>query len=63
MPNTRAVLAIVAAGVVAAGVSAGAAWADGPGGVIENVDDASSDAIAESPRTRDDLDGFALHAA
>ena len=42
MVKTRLVCAIAAAGVVAAGVSAGAAWADGPGGVVENVDDASA---------------------
>lgn len=41
MPNTRLVSAIVAAGVVAAGMSTGTAWAGGPGGVIENVEDMS----------------------
>lgn len=38
MVSTRLVSAILAAGVVAAGISTGTAWADGPGGVVENVD-------------------------
>ncbi len=38
MANKRLVSVIVAAGVVAAGVSIGAAWADGPGGVVQDTD-------------------------
>ncbi len=38
MPNIRLVSAIAAAGVIAAGISTGTAWAGGPGGVIENVE-------------------------
>ena len=38
MANKRLVSAILAAGVVAAGVSIGAAWADGPGGVVQDTD-------------------------
>ena len=41
MPNIRLVLAIVAAGVIAAGISTGTAWAGGPGGVIEDPNDMS----------------------
>lgn len=37
MPKTRLVSTIAAAGVIAAGISTGTAWAGGPGGVIENV--------------------------
>ncbi len=39
MPNTALVSAIVAAGVVAAGISTGTAWAGGPGGVINDPED------------------------
>ncbi len=39
MANKRLVSAIVAAGVVAAGASAGFAWAGGPGGTIDNSAD------------------------
>lgn len=35
MASIRLVSAIAAAGVIAAGVTATAAWADGPGGVVE----------------------------
>lgn len=55
MANKRWVSAILAAGVVAAGISVGAAWADGPGGVVENTD------IAEAVGTgvfQDELVGF-----
>lgn len=38
MANTRLVSAIVAAGFVAAGISTGIAWADGPSGVVEDTD-------------------------
>lgn len=38
MRITRSVFAIAVGGVIAAGTSTVAAWADGPGGVIENVD-------------------------
>ncbi|MCH9666468.1 MAG: hypothetical protein K0U76_10105 [Actinomycetia bacterium] len=38
MARTRFVSTITAAGVVTAMISAGAAWAGGPGGVIESVD-------------------------
>ena len=38
MANKRLVSAILAAGVVAAGVSIGAAWEDGPGGVVQDTD-------------------------
>ncbi len=41
MRTTRSGFAIVAGGVIAAGMSTGTAWADGPGGVIENLDDIS----------------------
>ena len=41
MANTRLVSAIVAAGIVAAGVSVGTAWAGGPGGVVEDPEDIS----------------------
>lgn len=58
MANKRLVSAILAAGVVAAGVSIGAAWADGPGGVVEETE------ISEAVGTgvfADELVGF--HAA
>lgn len=35
MASTRLISVIAAAGVIAAGISAAAAWADGPGGVVE----------------------------
>ena len=35
MANTRLVSAIAAAGVIAAGITAAAAWAGGPGGAVE----------------------------
>ena len=38
MANKRWVSALAAASVIAAGVSVGVAWADGPGGVVENTD-------------------------
>jgi hypothetical protein len=38
MAKTRLVSAIVAAGVLAAGVPAGIAWAGGPDGVVEETD-------------------------
>ena len=38
MANKRLVSVIVAAGVVAAGVSVATAWADGPGGVVDETD-------------------------
>lgn len=38
MANKRWISALAAAGVIAAGVSVGVAWADGPGGVVENTD-------------------------
>jgi len=41
MANTRLVSAIVAAGVIAAGISTSTAWAGGPGGVIEDPSDMS----------------------
>ena len=37
MPSTRLVSAIMAAGVITAGISTGTAWAGGPGGAVENV--------------------------
>lgn len=37
MPNTRFVSTIVAAGVVAAGISAATAWAGGPGGGVDDT--------------------------
>lgn len=37
MRKTRLVSAIVAGGVIAAGVTAGIAWADGPSGVVEDT--------------------------
>ncbi len=39
MASTRSVSAIAAAGVIAAGVTAGTAWADGPGGYVEDPED------------------------
>ena len=42
MPHTRLVSAIMAAGVITAGISTGTAWAGGPGGVVENADDMSA---------------------
>ncbi len=36
MPSTSSVSAIVAAGVILAGISAGTAWAGGPSGTVEN---------------------------
>lgn len=39
MASTRSMLTMVAAGVVAAGTSAGIAWAGGPGGVVEDPED------------------------
>ena len=42
MPSTRLVSAIMAAGVITAGISTGTAWAGGPGGVVENADDMSA---------------------
>ncbi|GJF09098.1 hypothetical protein NGTWS0302_22930 [Mycolicibacterium cyprinidarum] len=59
MPHTRLVSAIVAAGVIAAGVSAGTAWAGGPGGVIENVDDMS--VAVGTGVFEDDLVGFVAY--
>ncbi|MGD9622000.1 MAG: hypothetical protein AB7G47_13115 [Mycolicibacterium sp.] len=41
MPKTGLVSTIAVAGLIAAGISSGPAWAGGPGGVIENVDDMS----------------------
>ena len=41
MPGIGLVSTIAAAGVVAAGMSAGTAWAGGPGGVVENIEDMS----------------------
>ena len=38
MANKRLVSAIVAAGVIAAGISVSTAWAGGPGGTVENTD-------------------------
>ena len=38
MASTRLVSVIAAAGVIAAGVSTAVAWADGPGGVVEDTD-------------------------
>jgi hypothetical protein len=38
MAKTRLVTAIVAAGVIAAGVPAGVAWAGGPDGAVEDTD-------------------------
>ncbi len=45
MPSTRLVSAIMAAGVITAGISTGTAWAGGPGGVVENADDMMSAAV------------------
>ena len=42
MPSTRLVSAIMAAGVITAGISTGTAWAGGPGGAVENVDQMSA---------------------
>lgn len=39
MASTRALWAMAATGAVAAGVSAGIAWAGGPGGVVEDPED------------------------
>ena len=36
MPSIRLVAPLVAAGVIAVGISTGTAWAGGPGGAIEN---------------------------
>jgi hypothetical protein len=41
MAKTRLVSVILAAGVLSAGVSAGIAWAGGPGGVVEDTSDIS----------------------
>ena len=41
MRRTRLASTIVAASVIAAGISAGVAWAGGPGGVIEDSNDIS----------------------
>ncbi len=38
MRKTRLVSAIVAGGVIAAGLTTGIAWADGPSGVVEDTD-------------------------
>ena len=38
MAHYRLLSGIAAAGVIAAGISTGTAWAGGPGGVVENVD-------------------------
>lgn len=61
MPHTRSVSAIVAAGVIAAGVSAGTAWAGGPPGVIENVDHMSI--AVGSGVFENDLVGFVASGA
>jgi hypothetical protein len=45
MANTRLVLAIVAAGVIAAGISTSTAWAGGPGGVIDDPSNDISEAV------------------
>ncbi len=45
MPHTRWVLVIAAAGVIAAGLSTGTAWAGGPGGVIEENPHHMSEAV------------------
>lgn len=42
MVRTRSVSAVVAAGVIAAAMSTGTAWAGGPGGVVEGPDDVYS---------------------
>ena len=42
MPSTSLVSAIMAAGVITAGISTGTAWAGGPGGAVENVDQMSA---------------------
>lgn len=39
MGKSRLVSVILGAGVVAAGISAGVAWADGPGGYVEDPED------------------------
>lgn len=39
MINSRLVSVILGAGVIAAGVCTGVAWADGPGGTVEDPDD------------------------
>lgn len=39
MANFRLVSSIAAAGIVAAGITAGVAWAGGPGGVVEDPED------------------------
>lgn len=55
MANKRLVSAIVAAGVIAAGISVGTAWAGGPAGSIEDTD------IAEAVGTgvfADELVGY-----
>jgi hypothetical protein len=36
MPSNRLVAPLVAAGVIAVGISTGTAWAGGPGGTVEN---------------------------
>ena len=41
MPSIRLVAPLVAAGVIAVGISTGTAWAGGPGGAIENSPDIS----------------------
>ena len=56
MPSTRLVSAIMAAGVITAGISTGTAWAGGPGGVVENVDQMS--AAVGSGVFENDLVGF-----
>ncbi len=41
MPGTRLIAPLVAVAVIAVGISAGNAWADGPGGVVEESNDIS----------------------
>ena len=56
MPHTRLVSAIMAAGVITAGISTGTAWAGGPGGAVENVDQMS--AAVGTGVVIDELAGF-----
>ena len=55
MANTRLVSAIVAAGVIAAGISVGTAWAGGPSGTVEdnNISEAVGSGVFAG-----ELDGF-----
>lgn len=61
MAQIRSVSMIAAAGVIAAGISTGTAWAGGPGGVVENVDMMS--VAVGTGVFMDDLVGFVADGA